>query len=184
MNAVLWSTAAFTTLAGGFAAHAVGASHPVALLVGAVFGTVHLAVDRALVAGMASAGSTKRAVAAAIPRLVLAVIIGTIIATPLMLQVFHREIDAEVGAIQREAAASFATALDRDPRFSAIPHLARGIAEIECDMHGYCGSPRRPMGFTGSDINAMSTELASLQDARTDVLAPNSTPTTVATPAC
>ena len=53
-----------------------------------------------LLVGMAHDSSLKRNIVLAVPRVGLALVLGVVIATPLTLQVFHREIDTQIVALQ------------------------------------------------------------------------------------
>lgn len=132
MGAILLATAGIAALSAGFAAHmAFGAPLALAAVIGVGWGLVILAVDRALMAGMSGAQSLGRGLAVAAPRVVLALILGTVISTPVTLQIFHKETDSEIRAIQREAADTFRDELDRDARFTVIPDLERQVAETK-----------------------------------------------------
>ncbi|XTP34608.1 DUF4407 domain-containing protein [Mycobacterium sp. TJFP1] len=132
MGAVVLATAALASLSAGFAMHmALNAPLGVAVVIGIGWGLVILAIDRALMVGMANQTSLSRNLAIAAPRVVLALILGTVISTPLTLQIFHREIDAQIQNIQREAADNFSEALAADDRFTVIPQLENQVAETK-----------------------------------------------------
>src|SRR3954454_2990380 len=79
-----------------FAVHmALGVWWPFALLVGLGWGTVVVNLDRMLLVGMAHDASLKRNLVMTVPRVGLALVLGVVVATPLTLQVFHKEIDTE-----------------------------------------------------------------------------------------
>src|ERR671932_92622 len=112
-----------------FAVHmALGAWWPVALLIGIGWGTVIVNLDRMLLVGMAHDASLKRNLMLAVPRVGLALVLGAVIATPLTLQVFHREIDTQVVALQAEAADAYKKSLDADARFAGLPALKQQVA--------------------------------------------------------
>src|SRR3954454_22003516 len=81
-----------------------------------------------LLVGMAHDASWKRNVVLAVPRVALALILGTVIATPLTLQVFHREIDTEIVTLQAENSDTYKARLDSDTRFRQLPALAKKVA--------------------------------------------------------
>jgi hypothetical protein len=81
-----------------------------------------------LLVGMAHDASVKRNVALAVPRVALALVLGTVIATPLTLQVFHREIDTEIVALQAENSDAYKAKLDGDARFRSLPALQKQVA--------------------------------------------------------
>jgi hypothetical protein len=76
---------------------------PVALL----WGLVIMGIDRWLVTSMPTDGSRKWSIAA--PRLVLAVLLGTLISTPLVLRAFQSEINTQVAVIRQQQASAFLT---------------------------------------------------------------------------
>src|SRR3954463_14640171 len=132
LGGVLLSTGGLAVLSAGFAVHmALGAWWPVALLVGIGWGTVIVNLDRMLLVGMAHDASLKRNVAMAMPRVGLALVLGVVVATPLTLQVFHKEIDTEIVTMQAEAADAYQASLAADARFADLPALRERIAAQE-----------------------------------------------------
>ena len=124
LGGVLLSTGGLALVSAAFAVHmALGAPWVVALLVGLGWGTVIVNLDRMLLVGMAHDASVKRNVALAVPRVGLGLVLGIVIATPLTLQVFHREIDTEIVTLQAEAADQYQSSLDADARFRGLPEL-------------------------------------------------------------
>ena len=73
---------------------------------------------------MAHDSSLKRNLVLAVPRVGLALVLGVVIATPLTLQVFHREIDTQIVALQAEKSDAYQRALDSDARFAGLPEPA------------------------------------------------------------
>jgi hypothetical protein len=129
LGGVLLSTGGLALLSAAFAVHmALGASWPVALLVGLGWGAVIVNLDRMLLVGMAHDASVKRNVVLAVPRVALGLVLGIVIATPLTLQVFHREIDTEIVALQAEKADEYKKSLDADARFQGLPDLKEKVA--------------------------------------------------------
>ncbi len=130
LGGVLLSTGALAVLSASFAVHmALGASWPVALLFGIGWGIVIVNLDRMLLVGMAHDSSWQRNAAMAVPRIALAAVLGTVISTPLTLQVFDKEIEATMVTMQAEAADAFTTELAADARFAVIPALQRRVAD-------------------------------------------------------
>jgi Domain of unknown function (DUF4407) len=124
LGGVLLSTGGLAVLSAAFAVHmALGAWWPVALLVGLGWGAVIVNLDRMLLVGMAHDSSAKRNAVLAVPRVALALVLGTVIATPLTLQVFHEEIDTKVVALQAEQSDAYKKSLDSDARFRNLPAL-------------------------------------------------------------
>ena len=116
LGGVLLSTGALAAVSAAFAVHmALGAWWPFALLVGLGWGTVVVNLDRMLLVGMAHDASLKRNLIMAVPRVGLALVLGVVVATPLTLQVFHKEIDTEIVAMQAEAADAYGRRWTRTP---------------------------------------------------------------------
>ncbi len=132
MGGVLLSTGGLAVLSAAFAVHmALGVWWPFALLAGLGWGFVVVNLDRMLVVGMAHDGSVKRNLLLAVPRIGLALVLGVVIATPLTLQVFAKEIDTEIVTMQAEAADAHRASLESDERFAGLPALRERIAAEE-----------------------------------------------------
>jgi hypothetical protein len=58
----------------------------------------------------------------------LALVLGVVIATPLTLQVFHKEIDTQIVALQAEKSDAYQRSLDADARFAGLPELREQVA--------------------------------------------------------
>src|SRR3954454_3666665 len=135
MGGVLLSTGGLAVLSAAFAVHmALGVWWPFALLAGLGWGFVIVNLDRMLVVGMAHDASLKRNLLLAVPRLGLALVLGVVIATPLTLQVFSKEIDTEVVTMQAQAADSYAASLESDERLAGLPALRERIAAEEASV--------------------------------------------------
>jgi hypothetical protein len=132
LGGVLLSTGGLAAVSAAFAVHmALGVVWPFALLVGLGWGAVVVNLDRMLLVGMAHDASLKRNLVLAVPRVGLALVLGVVIATPLTLQVFHKEIDTEIVAMQAEGADAYRQALEADTRFAHLPELRERIAASE-----------------------------------------------------
>ncbi len=132
MGAVVLATAGLAALSASFAAGmALRAPLPIAIAIGLGWGVVILAIDRALVVGMNGQPTLGRSALMALPRLVLALILGTVISTPITLQIFHPEIDTEIRAMHQQAADKFSEDLAADTRFAPIPQLEQQVADAK-----------------------------------------------------
>src|SRR3954466_4676348 len=130
LGGVLLSTGGLAAISAAFAVHmALGAPWGLALFLGLGWGLVIVNLDRMLLVGMAHDASVLRTAAMAGPRIALAVLLGTVISTPLTLQVFSKEIDATIVTLQAEAADTFTAGLDADARYTQIPALQQKIAD-------------------------------------------------------
>src|SRR3712207_5843174 len=135
MGGVLLSTGGLAVLSVAFAMHsALGVWWPFALMAGLGWGFVVVNLDRMLVVGMAHEASLARDLLLAVPRIGLALVLGVVIATPLTLQVFAKEIDTEVVTMQAEAADAYRSSLESDERFAGLPELRERIAAAEASV--------------------------------------------------
>ncbi|QEO14868.1 DUF4407 domain-containing protein [Agromyces intestinalis] len=129
MGLVLIATAVVSAAAASFALLMALTAPPwVAVGVGIAWGLVILAIDRMLVVGMPRQPRPSANVWLALPRVALALVIGVVVATPLTLQVFEREIAAETEVMALEAKQAFEEELANDPRYAEIDALAASVA--------------------------------------------------------
>jgi hypothetical protein len=141
LGGVLLSTGGLAAVSAAFAVHmALGAPWLIALAVGLGWGLVIVNLDRMLLAGMSHDPSWVRNIAMAVPRIALAVLLGTVISTPLTLQIFSKEIDATIVTLQAEAADRFTAELDGDARYASIPDLQQKIAAEQAVLAGGGGT--------------------------------------------
>ncbi len=132
MGGVVASTGVLAALSMAFALNfAVHAPWAVAVPLGLLWGLIIINLDRLLIAGMRHGTSTGRTIALAVPRVLLALILGFVIATPLTLQIFRSEIDTEITEIHLEQAAATREQLDADPRFAELDDLEQRIEANE-----------------------------------------------------
>jgi hypothetical protein len=66
-----------------------------------------------------------------LPRFGMALLIGVVFSTPLVLQIFNREIRNEITILQQEDKAKFATELAKDPRFVSLPEDEAKVASLQ-----------------------------------------------------
>src|SRR4051794_26607423 len=129
LGGVLLSTGGLAVLSAAFAVHmAVGVVWPLAVVIGLFWGLVIVNLDRMLLVGMAHDASLKRNALMAVPRVALALVLGVVISTPLTLQIFHKEIDTEIVALQAEQSDAYKKSLDSDARFAGLPDLRDRVA--------------------------------------------------------
>jgi hypothetical protein len=86
-------------------ASALGVFLPVALLAGVAWGAAIMSLDRWLVTSLPTTGGKRFQLA--IPRVLLAVLLGAVISTPMVLQIFKPEIDAQIVQIQLDRGNDF-----------------------------------------------------------------------------
>ena len=158
LGGVLLSTGGLAVLSAAFAVHmALGVWWPFALLLGVGWGFVIVNLDRMLLVGMAHDSSLKRNLLMAVPRVGLALVLGVVISTPLTLQIFHKEIDTQVVALQAEASDAFNQSLDDDARFAGLPELREKVATEQAVVASG--------GSSAADLAPLQGELAAAQAA-------------------
>ena len=154
LGGVLLSTGALAVLSMTFAVHmALGVWWPLAMLIGLGWGFVVVNLDRMLLVGMAHDSSLKRNLVLAVPRVGLALVLGVVIATPLTLQVFHREIDTQIVALQAEKSDAYQRSLDADARFVGLPELREQVA-IEQEIVASGGLTDPALAVVHGDVTA------------------------------
>jgi hypothetical protein len=99
LGGVLLATFALAALSAGYAIYSVFADPASAVLFAIFWGLIIFNFDRFLVSTMRKYGVTRRKqIGMALPRIVLAVLIGFTIARPLELKIFEKEIDVQMSA--------------------------------------------------------------------------------------
>ncbi|NEM05468.1 DUF4407 domain-containing protein [Geodermatophilus normandii] len=145
MGAVLLSTAGLAVVSASYALHiALHLWVPVAVLGGLVWGLVILNLDRWLVVSSPRLEHWWSTLFMALPRVVLAVLIGAVVSTPLTLAVFSAEIGTEVQVMAAEAEDEFNQRMQDDSRTAEVEAGQARIAELEADLAD---------GVTQDDVN-------------------------------
>lgn len=135
MGGVLLSTAAVAGVSAFFALSSVlGLPWPVCVAVGAGWAAVILNLDRMLIVSMSGLRTTGLKIGAAVPRLVLAVVIGTVISTPLVLRIFQPEINAQLVVMQAEGVRASEQTLDQ--AYARIKQLTDQRNTLEAAIAG------------------------------------------------
>jgi hypothetical protein len=132
MGAAVFTTAGLGAVSCVFAmVMAVRLPLAAAVVVGIGWGVAILNIDRLLIGGIHRRPTFWGNIGSALPRMGLALLIGAVVSTPLVLRIFESEINAQLDINRRTAQEKFRTDLDRDPRFTPIPALTRRAAELE-----------------------------------------------------
>lgn len=163
MGATVFFTGVFAALAAGYALYTVFDNAWVAALFGIVWGLMIFNLDRYIVSSMRKEGNFKREFITATPRIILAVIISIVIAKPLELKIFEKEINPELVVMEQEAYARQEHLLQtrflpqRDSMKAEISVLQQAIADkaaqrdelariAQEEADGTGGSRRRNLG--------------------------------------
>ncbi|WP_165486348.1 DUF4407 domain-containing protein [Frankia sp. Cppng1_Ct_nod] len=152
-SAVL-TTSAMAAASCAFALH-MGLHIPVAgcLLIGTAWGFAIMGLDRWLVSSVQRRDRWYQNLLIAFPRLALAVLIGLVISTPLVLRIFEPEIQAELVDIHRESADQFDRAMQNDERARQINDLSAQQTRLKATVES---------GGTALDVSK-DPEVARLQ---------------------
>ncbi|MFY1619127.1 DUF4407 domain-containing protein [Micromonospora sp. WMMD736] len=131
-GAAVLVTAVLGAVSGAFALNtAVGIPMGWAAMGGLFWGLAIMSIDRMLIAGVTRRSTARANLVAALPRLALALLIGTVISTPLVLRIFQDEINTQLEFNHRVAREAFARDIAEDPRFTAIPELTMRAATLQ-----------------------------------------------------
>lgn len=103
MGATIFFTGLFASLAAGYALYTVFDSVWIAGFFGLVWGLMIFNLDRYIVSSMRKEGKFSRELWMATPRIILAIIISIVIAKPLELKIFEKEINPELIVMEQEA---------------------------------------------------------------------------------
>lgn len=163
IGATVFFTGMFAAFAAGYALQTVFDNLWIAISLGILWGLMIFNLDRYIVSSMRKEGKLAREFLLALPRIVLAVIISVVIAKPLELKIFEKEIQPELNMMEQQAYAreeqhvelrfrptqdslkQEIAALKKEIELKAMSRddLAR-IAQEEADGTG--GSKRRNLG--------------------------------------
>ncbi len=95
-------TGMFAALASGYAIYTFTSSYWSAIAVGLLWGLMIFNLDRFIVSSMRKTGNKRNETIMALPRIVLAILISVVIARPLELKIFEKEIETELAIINAE----------------------------------------------------------------------------------
>lgn len=137
VGGVVLTTATMAAASASFALIIGARAHPaVAIAIGLFWGLAIMNLDRWLVSATARREKWFQNLFVALPRFVLAFVIGLVISTPLVLWIFQREIDARLNVMIEQKSKSFQEQLNTNPRFAQIKPLQEEVARIEGTIHG------------------------------------------------
>ncbi|QNL21478.1 DUF4407 domain-containing protein [Hyphobacterium sp. CCMP332] len=102
IGATIFFTGVFAALAAAYALHSVFDSWIIASVFGLVWGLMIFNLDRFIVSSMRKKESAFNEFLLATPRIILAILISIVIAKPLELKIFEKEINAELISMNQE----------------------------------------------------------------------------------
>ncbi|MFI5935899.1 DUF4407 domain-containing protein [Actinoplanes sp. NPDC051494] len=129
MGGVIISTAAVAAASAIMAVRmAMGLPIAWALLIGLVWGVIIFNLDRLLVVQMMRQPRKLMSLAAAVPRVLLALVLGTVISTPVVLEIFRPEIETQLLVLQAEQNEEYLKQISGNPDYARIPGLTEQVA--------------------------------------------------------
>jgi hypothetical protein len=123
-------TSGIATVSMWFALNSVLGLNVVVAFFGAVlWGLVIMGIDRWLVTTMPSEG--RRKLTMALPRLVLAILLGTLISTPIVLRVFQSEINAQIAVIKSDRANAYLQSQQSSPVTRQVTKWTAEVSNLD-----------------------------------------------------
>lgn len=101
IGATIFFTGIFAALAGAYALYTVFENYYIATFFGVIWGLMIFNLDRYIVSSMRKEGNSKKEFYTAIPRIVLALLISIVIAKPLEMKIFEKEINSELELMEQ-----------------------------------------------------------------------------------
>ena len=168
MAIVLLTTSGIGTLSMMFALHdGVHTSLAVAVIGGLVWGFIILNLDRFLVLSMGHSRDWKRLLLMALPRLGLAAVISIVVATPMTLRIFAKDIQNEMVQVNAsESKQVAAQQLQTGPATQADAILAKINTDKQIltgHLQGTVGNPE--VTFWQNKVNALTPQVKQAQTA-------------------
>lgn len=102
IGATIFFTGVFAALAGGYALYTIFDSYLAAIFFGIIWGLMIFNLDRFIVSSMRKNDEPRQEWLSATPRIILALIISIVIAKPLELKIFEKEVEAEIALMIQE----------------------------------------------------------------------------------
>lgn len=123
-------TVVMATISMWFALDSAMGLNPILALLGAlVWGLIIFGIDRWLVTSMPASGA--RRLRMALPRLVLALLLGTLISTPIVLRIFQSEINAQITVIKQQRANAFLAQQQNSQVGAQVTYWRKDVANLE-----------------------------------------------------
>ena len=124
------TTSVLATISMWFALYSALSVNPfLAVPVAAVWGLIIMSLDRWLVSSIPADGSRRWQLAA--PRVLMAILLGFVISTPLVLQIFRPEINAQIVEIQQRRTEKFLTSQQQGTVGQDIAKWTASVASLQ-----------------------------------------------------
>ena len=127
IGATIFFTGLFAALSGAYALYTVFDSIAIAIFFGLIWGLMIFNLDRYIVSSMRKEGKFWKEFVLATPRIILAILISIVIAKPLELKVFNKEIQPELIVMEQESYAR----QEQELRSRFTPSLDSLKAEVQ-----------------------------------------------------
>jgi hypothetical protein len=127
----------------------------VALPLAVAWGAAILSLNRLFVVSLSRSGRPRMQFVQAIPRLLMALILGFVISAPLVLQIFRPEIEHEIPIVQSQAAAQYFRDLPSSPLQQQINRDQARVAALTREADGN--------GLQNAQLKALQAELSQAQ---------------------
>jgi hypothetical protein len=121
---------------------AMGVNGVIAVFPALLWGLVILGIDRWLITSMPRDGKRKLLVAA--PRLLMAVLLGTLISTPFVLRIFQAEINAQIAVIKQQRYSDFIAAQQKSNVGTQVSYWTRQVSSLQKVVDSGGAQPLNP----------------------------------------
>ena len=121
---------------------AMGVNAFVAFLAALLWGLIILGIDRWLVTSMPIDGSRRWPIA--VPRLILAILLGTLISTPLVLRIFQSEINTQIAVIKEQQANAFLSSQQNSAVSQQVTRWTNAVNNLEKVINSGGNVPLNP----------------------------------------
>ncbi|HXL88556.1 MAG TPA: DUF4407 domain-containing protein [Streptosporangiaceae bacterium] len=123
-------TSGMATVSMWFALYsALGVNPVAATILALLWGLVIMGIDRWLITSLPIEGRRRLSMAA--PRLLLAILLGTLISTPLVLRIFQSEIDAQISVMKANTASQFLNSEQHNQVGTQVTNWRGDVANLE-----------------------------------------------------
>ncbi len=116
IGAIVIMTGLMAALSGGYALYTIFDSYWAAILFGSLWGVMIFFLDWYIVSSLKKEAKFYREFITALPRIILAILIGVVISKPLELKLFEKEINQEIARMQRENSINYLSLLEDEYR--------------------------------------------------------------------
>ena len=160
MGGVLLTTAGVAGVSATFALDtAVGLPLALSVIAGVLWAAVIFNLDRMLIVSITRQSGLWRNLGTVVPRLALAIVIGSIVSVPLVLRIFQAEIGNELQVMHSDNLISAQKTLDA--QYADIPTAQARVAELQAIASG----EKQPSVSSDADVLSAQQEVASAQAA-------------------